>query len=861
LNKRGGVLIGDVVGLGKTLMATTLARIFEDDYFLETLIICPKNLVKMWEDYAAQYRLRARVLSVSLVSRELPNMRRYRLVLIDESHNLRNREGKRYKVIQDYIEKNESKVILLSATPYNKAYTDLSNQLRLFLQEDKNLGIRPERLLRDIGETEFFSRYQCSVQSLKAFEKSIYADDWRELMRLYMVRRTRTFIQDNYAEIDPVDGRKYLTFDDGTRSYFPARVPRTVKFSIAENNPEDQYGQLYAASVVETINSLNLPRYGLGNYVVAKPKEPPTAAEEKVLDDLSRAGKRLMGFCRTNLFKRLESSGAVFIESIERHILRNFIFLYAIEQGLPIPIGTQDAGLLNTGINDEDTDILDLVEGMPGDEENNNTVQRIIETSFRDLGIEAELKRRAAEIYNEYTNMYKSRFKWVRPHLFHKNLTRALYLDALSLLKIVKTCGRWNPDKDEKLKALNELLTIEHPDKKVLIFTQYADTVRYLETQLEAHGISRLAGVTGQSTDPTALVWRFSPVSNNKCEMVGLENELRVLVATDVLSEGQNLQDCSIVVNYDLPWAIIRLIQRAGRVDRIGQQSDKIFCHTFLPAEGVERIIRLRERVRSRLQQNAEVVGTDEAFFEDDRNDQAVIDLYNEKAGLLDGDADGEVDLVSYAYQIWKNAITTDPGLQKIIPELPPVVYSTRLHKPVEKEPEGVLLYMRTPEGNDSLVWVDKNSLSVTESQLAILKAAECAPDTPTLPRRCDHHELVKKGVELIVSEEKSQGGQLGRPSGARYRTYERLKHYVESMKGTLFVTDELRKAIEEMYRYPLRQGATDTLNRQLKTGISDERLVSLVLALRDEDRLCIVEEEGQTQEPVILCSLGLSTW
>lgn len=460
LNKRGGVLIGDVVGLGKTLMATTLARIFEDDYFLETLIICPKNLVKMWEDYAAQYRLRARVLSVSLVSRELPNMRRYRLVLIDESHNLRNREGKRYKVIQDYIEKNESKVILLSATPYNKAYTDLSNQLRLFLQEDKNLGVRPERLLRDIGETQFFSKFQCSVQSLRAFEKSTYADDWRELMRLYMVRRTRTFIQDNYAEIDPVDGRKYLTFDDGTRSYFPARVPRTVKFSIAESGLEDQYGQLYATSVVETINSLNLPRYGLGNYVVAKPKEPPTAAEAKVLDDLSRAGKRLMGFCRTNLFKRLESSGAVFIESIERHILRNFIVLYAIEQGLPIPIGTQDAGLLYTGINDEDTDVLDLVEGMPGDEENNNTVQRIIETSFRVLGVEAELKRRAAEIYNEYTNMYKSRFKWVRPHLFHKNLARDLYQDAISLLKIVKSCGKWNTDKDEKLKALIELLTI-----------------------------------------------------------------------------------------------------------------------------------------------------------------------------------------------------------------------------------------------------------------------------------------------------------------------------------------------------------------------------------------------------------------
>jgi len=857
LNKRGGVLVGDVVGLGKTLMATTLSRIFEDDFFLETLIICPKNLVRMWEDYVAQYRLRARILSISQVIRELPDMRRYRLILIDESHNLRNREGKRYKAIQEYIEKNESKVILLSATPYNKEFTDLSSQLRLFIPEDNNLGIRPEKLLREMGETEFIRQYQCSVHSLKAFEKSPYADDWRELMRLYMVRRTRTFIQDNYAELDPITGRKYLTFGDGTRSYFPTRIPKTVKFNIAEVNLDDQYGQLYAASVVDIINSLNLPRYGLGNYVATKPKEPPTTIEAKVLGDLSRAGKRLMGFCRTNLFKRLESSGYVFIESIERHILRNFIFLHAIEQGQPLPIGTQDAGLLNTSINDEDTDALSSAIDMLDDDEDNTNVGRLIETS--DANTEAEFKRRAAEAYAVYTTQFKSRFKWLRPNFFNKSLAKDLYADALALFKILQICGKWNAGKDTKLNSLLELLTTKHPDEKVLIFTQYADTVSYLEAQLKACGISRLAGVTGQSYDPTSLVWHFSPISNNKRNMVGTESELRVLVATDVLSEGQNLQDCSIVVNYDLPWAIIRLIQRAGRVDRIGQQAEEIFCYTFLPADGVERIIRLRERIRSRLRQNAEVVGTDEAFFEDDHNNQAVVDLYNEKAGLLDGDADGEVDLVSYAYQIWKNAITDDPGLQKLIPELPPVVYSTKPYKPVDKEPTGVLVYMRTPEGNDALVWMDKNGGSVTESQLAILKAAECLPDTPTLPRQCNHHELVQKGVELIVSEEKSIGGQLGRPSGARFRTYERLKRYVESMKGTLFDTDELRKAIDEIYRYPLRQSAIDTLNRQLKAGISDERLVNLVLALRDEDRLCIISEETQTQEPVILCSLGLS--
>ena len=148
LNKRGGVIIGDVVGLGKTLMATALARVFEDDHGVATLIICPKNLVPMWEDYRDEYRLRARVLSVSQAINKLPDMRRYRLVVIDESHNLRNREGKRYRAIQEYIRENESKCILLSATPYNKTYQDLSNQIRLFVHEDEDLGIRPERLLR-----------------------------------------------------------------------------------------------------------------------------------------------------------------------------------------------------------------------------------------------------------------------------------------------------------------------------------------------------------------------------------------------------------------------------------------------------------------------------------------------------------------------------------------------------------------------------------------------------------------------------------------------------------------------------------------------------------------------------------------
>lgn len=855
LNKRGGVIIGDVVGLGKTLMATALARIFEDDHGVETLVICPKNLIPMWEDYRSQYRLRAKVLSITQAQNELADLRRYRLVLIDESHNLRNRQGKRYRALAEYIQSNDSQVIMLSATPYNKTFLDLSNQLRLFVPEEKDIGIRPERLLREIGEVEFIRQHQCPVRSLKAFEKTPYADDWRELMRLYLVRRTRSFIKDNYAKTDPGNQRKYLEFEDGRRSYFPDRVPKTAKFQVNEGDPADQYAALFAPKVVDIVDELVLPRYGLGNYPAPAGSKPPTTEEARTLGDLSRAGSRLKGFCRTNLFKRLESGGYAFILSLERHVLRNFIFLHAIEQDLALPIGTQDMGLLDSNINDADTDLFDVEADA-----NNNEDDPGIKTSG--LRTDDQFKKRAAEVYQAYATKYKRRFKWLRANLFDESLAKDLWHDAKLLMKVLNDCGAWEPASDQKLKALIELVAVQHPTEKVLIFTQFADTVDYLEDRLRATGVKACVGVTGQSSNPTATAWRFSPVSNEKRDNVPSSEELRVVIATDVLSEGQNLQDCAVIVNYDLPWAIIRLVQRAGRVDRIGQNSDRILCYSFLPADGVERIINLRGRVRQRLRENAEVVGTDEAFFDDDRNDLPLFNLYHEKAGILDGDDDTEVDLASYAYQIWKNAIDADPKLESAIPALPNVVYSTKPHAPTPEKPEGALVFLRTGEGNDALAWVDKDGKGVTESQLTILKAAECAPDTPTLPRHDNHHDLVANGVSLIVEEEKSVGGQLGRPSGARFRTYERLKRYAEDIKDTLFgkseFSDWLRRAIEEIYKYPLLQTAIDSLNRQLKSGIDDQSLAELVVNLREDGRLCRITEEQESGEPQIICSLGL---
>lgn len=860
LNRRGGVIIGDVVGLGKTIMASALLKIIEDTDG-RSLIICPKNLVEMWDDYVETYNLSAKIVSLSRVETELPELRRYRTIVIDESHNLRNREGKRYRAIEDYIRTNDSRCILLSATPYNKTFIDLSSQLRLFLEDDQDIGIRPEAMIRTMGgETEFVRKHQCVVRSVLAFEKSDDTDDWRDLMRLYMIRRTRGFIIQNYAETDESNGRKFITFSDGTRSYFPIRKPRTVKFEIDDDDPSDPYARAYSQEVLSTIEGLMLPRYGLGNYLKSDPTHPPTPAEGRAMEGLGRAGVRLMGFCRTNLFKRLESGGPAFVQSIERHIMRNLVFLHALENGHPIPIGSQDAELLDVSDEDADSDAAgSLFENAEYTDENDEQLSASHDINF--------LKAHAANVYEQYQRKKSRRFKWLNPALFTQALSKHLSEDIDSLLNVLDVCGDWDEARDNKLKALIDLLKSQHKSEKVLVFTQFADTAAYLEQAILKAGVTSIAAVTGKSDNPTRLAWRFSPKSNKKERVAETDGELRILIATDVLSEGQNLQDCSTVINFDLPWAIIRLIQRAGRVDRIGQQSETINCYSFLPADGVERIIRLRARVRTRLSENREVVGSDETFFEDDNGDNPIQDLYSEKAGVLDGDDEGEVDLASLAYQIWKNATDASPKLKKIVEDLPDVVYATKSVGNSDDEKAGALVYLRTPDDSDALARVDSVGDIITQSPLAILRTAECPPNETALERSDYHHDIVGKGVAHLIQEERTSHGALGRPSGARFKTYDRLKRLLEQQgpDRDLFFTDHLvrdiEKAMADIYEYPLFQSAIDALNRQLKAGIIDRDLAEMVIALRGDGRLSMIQDRDEAHADMrIICSMGLRT-
>ena len=842
-DKRGGAMIGDVVGLGKTITACAIAKMYENSFGSNTLIICPANLKDMWEKYRNEYDLKADIMSMAKPI-DVDNARYYRLIIVDESHNLRNSEGVRYKNIKDLIQKQDCKVLLLTATPYNKHYKDLSNQLRLFIDDDADLGIRPEAYIRQLGgERKFNERHEDFIRSIKAFERSECQEDWQELMKLFLVRRTRTFIKENYAKTDPNNGRKYLEFKDGHKSYFPDRIPKAIKFKTKQG---DQYSRLYSEEMIGMMESLNLPRYGLIHYLDEKKATEASKFEQGLIENLSRAGTRMMGFCKSTFFKRIDSSGFSFLLTIFRHIMRNAVFIYAVENKLNLPIGDE-----NTLPEDylDDADVNDIFEDDNAEEEKASGDEMIHIPNDMEVYM-----KKAAEYYNSLIG--KNNVQWIDSKYFKRTLKQELKKDCDILIKMINLCGDWNPKTDQKLDELENLLDNVHHGDKVIVFTQYSDTANYVYHQLKKRGVKCLDKATGASQNPTAIVEKFSPKSN-KAE-VAPENELRVLVATDVLSEGQNLQDAHVIVNYDLPWAIIRLIQRAGRVDRIDQSSEKIYCYSFFPADKVEKIINLRRRLNDRINENANIVGSDEIFFEG--NEQNLRDMYNEKSGSLDDDEDDtDVDLGSQAFQIWKNATDANPKLKQIIPALSNIVYSTKkAASPIE---DGVITYARTYNDFDVLSWYNSKGEMVSQSQKRILQAMACSIDEPRLEPQDNHLELVQKAVKGIQNENISVGGILGSRFSTKRRIYDLLNHYYEQ-PDNIFNQDKkepLKFAIDQVYNYPLLENSKFILGRMMRTNNSNDDIVDTVIEMYKNGNLCRIDEDkAKHKDPTIICSMGL---
>lgn len=828
LNRRGGVIIGDVVGLGKTLVASAVAKTFQQDRGDSVLVICPPKLEQMWKEYLHDYCIAGDTLSLGKVH-SLKKMIRFRLVVIDESHNLRNRDAKRYGYVHDYVRDNDSRVVLLTATPYNKDITDISNQLRLFVEADADLGARPDEHIRFLGGVDKFKQQYPNVlpTSLAAFEHSFQMDDWRELMRMFMVRRTRSHIKRNYADYDEDQKRHYLSFDDGERFYFPHRQPKCARFSLATNT-RDQYARLYSPRVVEIIGKLTLPRYGLGHYLLPDYQtgtSPRGVSSDtlRIIQNLSRAGSRLIGFAKAGLFKRLESCGPAFLLSIRRHIVRNAVYLGALDCDGEFPIGDILHSLADETAEEDETDPLAQAH------EKGDSLEH-----FREKG---------RQVYTALSNPrgeYRKKFEWIETRCFDPSLKEALLEDCRVLLKVLAEVPEWDAAADRKLDALDRLCRTTHKEDKLLIFTQFKDTADYLYQELKQRGVDSLAEVFGGMDDISGYVKRFSPVSNNAKPGT---DQLRVLITTDTLSEGQNLQDAHIVVNFDLPWAIIRLVQRAGRVDRIGQKSPEILCYSFLPEEGIDDIIDLRGRLQSRIGESAELLGSDEKFFEGDTVN--LRQVYEETINLED--EEDETDLISRAYDIWRQATKKDPGLKKRIEQLPDMVYSSK-HA---QDTPGVLAYVKTNTNQHILTQLGASGEVITQSQSKILNLLECAPAEPIAPTAGNHHELVEQVVAQVKKGHVDIGGQLGGAQNIRRRVYDRL----QSCKTP---SDTLKRAIEQIFRYPLKETARDRLRRQLRANIGNDDLATLVEILHDAGDLCAVPRAGEPVVPHVICSMGL---
>lgn len=838
LERRRGVMIGDVVGLGKTLVATAAARLLQELHGFETLVVCPKNLVKMWEDHVHTYRLHGRVVSLSMAHAELKDTPRHRLLVIDESHNLRNEETRGWEAVRKYIEVNEPQVMLVTATPYNKDYGDVAGQLRLFLDPDADLGVRPDSLIDAVGEIDVAQRAGGRLTTLGAFEQSDYPEDWQRLMSLFLVRRTRRFVEERYGEVDE-KGRRFLRFADGTPFYFPERVPRPLQY---EGGPDDPGDRLASTETVDELAKLALPRYRLVDYLVPTAGDSASEIDLGAIEKMRRGRGNLHGFVRTSLLKRLASSGPAFLLSVERHILRNLVAVHALENNLPFPFGTVESARWDFGADSD-------AESLPG------LGVALTTAAERD---EQEWSRFAAERYEELRRRRPVGLAWLSPGLFKMELIDDLMHDAAILQAILAEYGEWDPDQDSKIAALAQLVATDHPGEKVLVFSEYADTAKYvvgqLQTEIGRRGSDAQIDVaTGGSSDPTLLARRFSPKSN--AELGGLPEgttELDVLVATDVLSEGQNLQDAAIVVNYDLPWAIIRIIQRAGRVDRVGQQSPTVYVYSFLPQDGVEHVIRLRARIAERLRENALAFESDERFFDSpDELDATIRGLFDGSADLSAAEDATLVDWSSQALAIWEDASETD---QARAASLPDVVYSTRDLRSTDDN-SGVLVYARTALGMDAIAWTDaEGARSVDPFDALALTRAE--PGVPAPERRRDHHQLVRFAIQeqLIQAVQSSNVIAVSRLQRA---LYEAVKRFLDSVAGQFADTPELRRLMDAVHNAPLRESVKTRVSKALGER-SPEDLIAMLLSMHQSNELLIDLSEQADDELRIVCSLGV---
>jgi hypothetical protein len=708
IRRYGGCFVSDVVGLGKSYIGAAIVKHFERRDRARPLIICPPPLIDMWEHYNEAYQLNARVLSMGLLREDEQHgpewmlhdeLTRYRdFVLVDESHNLRHTNTQRYQVLQSYLAGGDRRCVFLTATPRNRSAWDIYHQLKLFHQSDlSDLPIDPPNL------REFFKKVEAGEKRLPA------------LLAHLLIRRTRAHILRWYgydAETEQrVDPDDFAPYREGQRQayvwvgqrkqFFPQRKLHTVEYSI-----EAAYQGLYqelrghmgrpkapskVPGTLEAPGALTYARYGLWRYL------RPSKQQQRPYAELQRAGANLRGLMRIMLFKRFESSVHAFRETLRRLLRIHETFLTALEQGT-VAAGEEAQDLLYASDQWEEDALMDALAEVSG---------RYKLADFRAEALQADVAQ-----------------------------------DVRVLRHMLALVEPITPQKDAKLQTL--LARLAQPplnQGKRLIFTQYADTAQYLYENLDPGGNrADVAVIYGQDKNRARVVGRFAPRANPDYQLPKGATEIETLVATDVLAEGLNLQDCDKLVNYDLHWNPVRLIQRFGRIDRIGSAHEAIHGFNFLPETALERALGLREKLARRIREIHETIGEDAAILDpaEQLNQEAMYTIYSAgELGRYEEDQDDAYVDLNEAEEIIRQVQENDPELFGRIRRLRDGVRCGRV-----TERPGTFVFCRAGRYRQ-LFLVDEQGEILTRDVPRILAWLKCAPDTPAAPLPAGHNARV----------------------------------------------------------------------------------------------------------------------
>ena len=637
LEKYNGCILADSVGLGKTFTALSVIKYFESRNS-RVLVLCPKKLANNWNIYKGNYknnpiaddRLRYDVLFHTDLNRThgqsngndlaYINWGNYDLVVIDESHNFRNGIGthantkeNRYLQLMEKVIKQgvKTKVLMLSATPVNNRFVDLRNQLALAYEGvaanfDQNLNTKSsvEDIFRQAQAS--FNKWSKAEKEERTTENllNMLSFDFFEVLDSVTIARSRKHIQ-----------KYYDTKEIGT---FPKRLrPISIQTPLTDDENETTFNLIF-----EELNKLKLSVYVPSHFIQpSKRAKYDLNVDEETgsggFDQMGRESgiRRLMAI---NLLKRLESSVYSFRLTIQR--VKNYInqTINAVEEFQANKEIQNQSDRDNKGgqvRNDNSVNLtdIDMDEDYDFDDQNASDIFAIgkkVKIDLNDM---------------DYVS-------WLAD----------LKLDANILYGLESLISDITPQKDSKLQKLIEVICnkIENPinsgNKKVIVFSAFADTAEYLYDNLsglikEKYGLhsAMISGTSdGKSTlekfhcDLNAVLTYFSPQSKDKNVIYPDDSRsIDLLIATDCISEGQNLQDCDYLINYDIHWNPVRIIQRFGRIDRIGSKNAQIQLVNFWPDLTLDEYINLKGRVETRMKIVDMTATADDNILEEEQKD------------------------------------------------------------------------------------------------------------------------------------------------------------------------------------------------------------------------------------------------